>query len=189
MRNRWVRGPVLAGLAMALCCAGVTGAADPDVSGDGSPPSVTGPGDGRPTPWTDDAERQAEPWPEAEGEVVRLLNEKRSQAGCSALSTDRVLAEAAREHSRARAGGGTAAGAPFLQSASAGDRARDRGYDRVAGEVVARGFETPDEAVRAWTDHSGHTRVLMKCSAKEIGAGVVHDEDGPFWTLILGYGS
>ncbi|MFD6950427.1 SCP-like extracellular protein [Nocardiopsis sp. TSRI0078] len=188
MRNRWVRGPVLAGLAMALCCAGVTGAADP--FGEGAPPPASGPGGGWPPPWVSGSEaEQAEPWPEAEAEVVRLLNTKRAEAGCSALGTDEVLAKAAREHSQARAGGGSATGSPFLHEASAGDRARDLGYDRVAGEVVARGFETPEEAVRAWTSHSGHDKVLMRCSAKEVGAGVVHDEDGPFWTLVLGYGS
>jgi uncharacterized protein YkwD len=187
MRNRWVRGPVLAGLAMALCCAGVTGAADPDVFGDGSSPSASGSGGGWPPPWAGGAEDQAEPWPEAE--VVRLVNEQRTRAGCDALGTDKVLAEAAREHSQARAGGGSDTGALFSHGTSAGDRARELGYDRVAGEIVARGFETPEEAVRTWTSHSGHEKVLLRCSAQEVGAGVVHDEDGPFWTLILGYGS
>ena len=190
MRNRVVRGSVLA-MAMALCCAGVSGAADPDVFGDfGSPPSFTGPDTGWPSsPWSEDLTGHGDAWPEAEDEVVRLVNEERSRAGCDPLKVDEVLGQAAREHSHSLARDGAVTQKGSLHNSSAGDRARDKGYDRTAGEIVASGYDTAEDVVRAWTGRSGMGSMLMNCDVKETGVGVVRADDGPYWTQILGYGS
>lgn len=195
MKNPLVRGPVLAGMAMALCCVGLTGAADPDAFGDGeSPPPLieSGASSTWPPPWIDgsaDQTEQAKTWPEAEAEIVRMVNEERSQAGCDPLSTDGLLSEAAREHSQDLAQRGTLSLANFFEDSSAGERARDKGYERTSGEIVASGFETAEKAVQAWTRSPGHSKVLLDCGSVETGVGVVLAEGGPYWTQILGYGS
>lgn len=189
MRNL-LRGRVLAGMAAAaVCCAGVTGAADPgDVfAGSGAPSSLQGPGSGNgwPPPWTQDP---VDPWPEAEAEVVRLVNEARPGYGCGKLSAHELLTQAAREHSQDMVGGGFSGGS-FFGGSSARDRARDLGYAHPSGEIVASGFETAEDAVRAWTTRGGHNTVLADCEAEDIGVGVVKDEDGSHWTVILGHGT
>lgn len=189
MRNL-LRGRVLAGMAAAaVCCAGVTGAADPgDVFADGGKPSATqgtGSGGGWPPPWTQ--EDPADPWPEAEAEVVRLVNDARPGYGCEKLSAHELLTRAAREHSQAEAGGSGFPGGGFFGSSSARDRARDLGYAHPSGEIVASGFETAEEAVEAWT-RRGHNQVLADCGAEHVGVGVVKGEGGPYWTVILGRG-
>lgn len=191
MRNRVVRGSVL-GMAMVLCCAGVSGAADPDVFGDlGPPSSIAWPGTGWPSPWSENLTEHGDAWPEAEEKVVRLVNEERSRAGCDPLKVDEVLGQAAREHSHslARDGAGPRKGPFHDSSSSAGDRARDKGYDRTAGELTASGYDTPEDVVRAWTGRSGMGSMLTNCDVKETGVGVVRADDGPYWTQILGYGS
>ncbi|PDP85325.1 SCP-like extracellular protein [Glycomyces fuscus] len=175
----------------ALCCAGVTGAADPgDVFTDGGAPSSTqGPGTGGdwPPPWTQDP--AADPWPEAEAEVVRLVNEKRPGYGCGKLSADELLTQAAREHSQGLAGDGGGSGGWFFGGSSARDRAHDLGYAHPSGEIVASGFETAEEAVQAWTKRGVHNQVLADCNAEDIGVGVVKGDDGPHWTVVLGHGA
>jgi uncharacterized protein YkwD len=177
--------------AAALCCAGVTGAADPgDVfTNSGAPSSTQGPagtGGGWTSPWGQDP---ADPWPEAEAEVVRLVNDKRPGYGCEKLGTDEVLTQAAREHSQGMAGDGERSGGWFFGGSSARDRAHDLGYAHPSGEIVASGFETAEEAVRSWTKRGVHNQVLADCAAEDIGVGVVKGEDGHHWTVILGHGS
>lgn len=182
MRNL-VRGPVLAGMAVLVCCAGVTGAAHPEAAGASTTePSTTG----WPPPWVE--EEPAQTWTEAETDVVRLVNGKR--AGCGDLTVHETLTEAAREHSRSMARDGGGAGPWSFGRESAIERAREHGYDRPSGQIVASGFETAEEAVRAWTRHDGYTRVLTDCDAEDIGVGVVREESGgPYWTVVLGHGA
>ncbi|WP_051064609.1 CAP domain-containing protein [Nocardiopsis halotolerans] len=186
-----LRGPILAGMAAAVCCATVTGAAHPDAAGNGSAPSsAPGVGADWPPPWVQDEDDAAEPWTEAEDKVVRLVNAERPEYGCDALEVDDVLADAAREHSQSEAGGGGFDSPWFFGGhSSATDRAHDKGYSRVAGEIVASGFESAEEAVEAWTSRHGHPGVLGNCDAEDIGVGVVHGDGGPYWTVIFGYGS
>ncbi|MFC9086405.1 CAP domain-containing protein [Nocardiopsis dassonvillei] len=191
MRNL-LRGRALAGMAAAaVCCAGVTGAADPgDVfAGGGTPSAVQGAGSGGgwPPPWSQ--EEPADPWTEAEAEVVRLVNDKRPGYGCGKLSAHELLTQAAREHSQDQAGdSGFPGGGFFGGSSSARDRARGLGYAHPSGEIVANGFETAEEAVEAWT-RRGHNQVLADCEAEHIGVGVVKGDGGPYWTVVLGHGA
>ncbi|WP_159945202.1 MULTISPECIES: CAP domain-containing protein [unclassified Nocardiopsis] len=197
MRKRLVRGSVLAATVLALCCTGASAAAaDPDVFGEtGAPASVTAPGAAPPplgtdvpSPWGD-LTGYGDPWPEAEAAVVRLVNKERSKAGCTALKVDTRLAEAAREHSHSLARDGSVSMTGFFPGSSARDRAHGKGYSRTAGEIVASGFETAEEAVKAWTRHTGPGNSLTNCDVKETGVGVVVTDRSTYWTQILGYGS
>ncbi|MEW2302313.1 CAP domain-containing protein [Streptomyces sp. NPDC006655] len=59
-------------------------------------------------------------------------------------------------------------------------------------ENVAVGYETPEEAVRAWMQHDeewgwGHRNAILRCETKR--AGVSHYQGGPwghYWTLDMG---
>ncbi|MDE3724976.1 CAP domain-containing protein [Nocardiopsis sp. N85] len=192
MRKKSVRGTVLVGIAMALCCVGVTGAADPEGVADGrtgvSSPFVRTGADDWPPSWAIGAEPpKADFWHEAETTIVRLVNEERSKAGCAPLKTHGSLTRAAREHSQDMARRG-ALGHVGSDGTSASDRVRATGYKKPAGEIIADGYETPEKAVRAWKESPGHRRALLNCSLVDTGVGVVRADDGPYWTQVFGYG-
>lgn len=199
MANRPYRRSILVGAAVALCCTGVTGAADPWSSRVDMAP-VSGPAlhgqqhTGPPWPMTENvphtwgtAEKAPRFWAEAEKAVVRLVNKERSTAGCGSLSVDGRLARAAREHSRDMARISTLShrGSDGRSSQS---RAAAAGYENWAGEVIASGYESAEQTVREWMRSPGHRSVLLNCSTKHTGVGVVKSEGGPYWVQTFGHG-
>ncbi|MEV6599820.1 CAP domain-containing protein [Actinoplanes sp. NPDC051346] len=126
----------------------------------------------------------------AEAEVVRLVNQERAKAGCSALTVDARLAGAARAHSR------DMAAKRFFshtnpQGKSASQRVTAAGYRfRLTGENIAFGQATPAAVMRAWMNSSGHRANILKCGYKNIGVGLAFRNDSgrqvPMWTQEFG---
>jgi len=118
-------------------------------------------------------------------EVVRLTNEKRTQAGLLPLSLNSTLSQAAQ-----------AKGADMLNKGYWAHVAPDGtqpwvfftnfGYKyRYAGENLARDFANPQSAVEAWMNSPSHKENLLSPKYKEIGIGVVEGNLAGVDTTII----
>lgn len=188
MRHHWK--PILMGTALTLCCASVTGGAHPDTADTdpGTPLPVARAGDAAESPQPRAEASSARSGSEAEEETVNLVNRARARNGCDPVEVDERLARAAREHSRYMAEQGTMTHVGS-QGRSYAERAKAAGYDRPSGEVIAAGYETASETVRAWVDSPGHREVIMNCDSVDTGVGVVAADGRLYWTQVFGFGS
>ncbi|TQM10040.1 CAP domain-containing protein [Pseudonocardia kunmingensis] len=114
--------------------------------------------------------------------VVALVNEEREAAGCSPVSVDDALTEAAGRHSRDQAERGEM-GHEGSDGSRVGDRATDAGYRWSSiGENVASGTTSPERAMQLWMESSGHRKNILNCKFQDIGVARV---DG-YWTQDFG---
>ncbi|MFD3457938.1 CAP domain-containing protein [Streptomyces sp. NPDC058691] len=116
--------------------------------------------------------------------LVKLVNQERSKAGCSALKLNGKLTDAAQEHSADMAETGT-----MSHTGSDGSTPSDRisaaGYNwRSYGENVAYGYSSPSAVMQGWMNSPGHKRNILDCSFKEIGVGLA--QPGSYWTQDFG---
>ncbi|MEU6347614.1 CAP domain-containing protein [Streptomyces sp. NPDC046977] len=116
--------------------------------------------------------------------LVKLVNQERAKAGCSALTVNARLTDAAQEHSADMADTGT-----MSHTGSDGSTPSDRisaaGYNwRSYGENVAYGYSSPSAVMKGWMNSPGHKRNILDCSFKEIGVGLA--QPGSYWTQDFG---
>jgi uncharacterized protein YkwD len=118
------------------------------------------------------------------GEVLRLTNAERAEAGCGPLHADSRLAAAAQGHSADMASRGY-----FAHVAPEGetpwDRARKAGYDTPSAENIAMGYRTAADVVAAWMRSQDHRQNILNCSSHALGVGF--DPRGYYWTQLFGY--
>ncbi|WP_446674095.1 stalk domain-containing protein [Paenibacillus sp. 598K] len=120
---------------------------------------------GQPAPQTPDTESA---WA---AQVVSLVNEARSQAGLSALSSDSALARVAFDKAKDMADNdyfdhdSPTHGSPFEMMDAYGI---SYGY---AGENIAKGQRTPQEVVDAWMNSPGHRANILSDNFTTIGVG------------------
>ncbi len=118
-------------------------------------------------------------------EVVRLTNEKRTQAGLSLLNLNSMLSQAAQ-----------AKGADMLNKGYWAHVAPDGtqpwtfftnfGYKyRYAGENLARDFSSASSAVEAWMNSASHRENLLSSKYKEVGIGVIEGNLAGVDTTII----
>ena len=103
--------------------------------------------------------------------VVEMTNFQRSQAGLAPLKLNQKLSEAAYTHSR-----DMALNDYFSHTGSDGSdvtaRVRSAGYRYLnAGENIAAGYATPEEAMQGWMNSPGHRANILFPNVKEIGVG------------------
>jgi uncharacterized protein YkwD len=116
------------------------------------------------------------------GTVVALVNEERESAGCSAVTVDDALTEAAERHSRDQADRGEM-GHEGSDGSRVGDRATDVGYRWSSiGENVASGTTSAARAMELWMESSGHRDNIVNCKFREIGVAQVEG----YWTQVFG---
>jgi len=118
-------------------------------------------------------------------EVIRLTNEKRSQAGLLPLSENPILSAAAqakgadmlnRDYWAHIAPDGTQPWKFFI----------DFGYKyRYAGENLARDFSNPSSAVDAWMASPTHKENLLSPRYKEVGIAVIEGDIAGVDTTII----
>ena len=118
-------------------------------------------------------------------EVIRLTNEKRSQAGLLPLTENPTLSAAAqakgadmlnRDYWAHIAPDGTQPWKFFI----------DFGYKyRYAGENLARDFSNPSSAVDAWMASPTHKENLLSSKYKEIGIAVIEGDLAGVDTTII----
>ncbi|MFJ4468411.1 sigma-70 family RNA polymerase sigma factor [Streptomyces sp. NPDC089424] len=140
-----------------------------------------------PTRSAPSAPPQTQPAPTgAVAQVVALVNEERSAAGCGPLSEDGQLNQAAQGHSQ------DMAARDFFDhtnpdGADPGQRTTAAGYDwSTYGENIARGQQTPQAVMDSWMNSPGHRANILNCSFKDIGVGIHEGSGGPWWTQNFG---
>ncbi|WP_030972655.1 MULTISPECIES: CAP domain-containing protein [unclassified Streptomyces] len=116
--------------------------------------------------------------------VLTLVNNERSKAGCSPLTTNAKLTKAAQDHSKDMASHRNMSHTGS-DGSSPGDRITRAGYSWSSyGENVAYGYSTPEKVMAAWMSSPGHKRNILDCSFKEIGIGLA--QPNSYWTQDFG---
>lgn len=124
---------------------------------------------------------------EMEDRVVELVNEQRTSNGCRALTPSGKLRKAARRHTVTMAQAGVMSHqlpgeAKFSTRIT---RAGYRGW-RLVAENIARGFSSPESVMDAWMNSPSHRHNILNCRLREIGVGVVLEDDQLWWTQDFG---
>ncbi|MEU9577131.1 CAP domain-containing protein [Streptomyces chilikensis] len=122
----------------------------------------------------------------ARAQVLQLVNQERSAAGCSPVKADGELVELADDFSRAMAEQG------FFDhtdpsGATPWDRAEAAGVSNLGGENIARGQADAAAVMEAWMNSDGHRANILNCDFKSLGVGVHFASGGPWWTQAFGY--
>lgn len=118
-----------------------------------------------------------------EQEVIRLVNEIRTENGLKALAYDWELARVARYKSQDMkdnkyfAHNSPVYGTPFQMIKSFGISYRS------AGENIAKGYATPQAVVNAWMNSPGHRANILNAGYTRIGVGYV--AGGNYWTQMF----
>ena len=118
-----------------------------------------------------------------EKEVVRLVNDIRTQRGLPELTYNWELSRVARYKSQDMKDNkyfshtSPVYGTPFQMMKSFGITYRS------AGENIARGQRSPEAVVNAWMNSSGHRANILSTSFTQIGVGYV--ADGNYWTQMF----
>ncbi|GIF14066.1 CAP domain-containing protein [Actinoplanes teichomyceticus] len=115
-------------------------------------------------------------------QILALVNRQRERSGCRPVTLDRRLIEAANRHAA-----DMARREYFEHTSPNGDRAGERvseaGYHwRWYGENIARGQESPWEAMDGWMNSPQHRENIVDCRLDEMGVGLALDRDRtPYW--------
>ena len=118
-----------------------------------------------------------------EQEVIRLVNEIRTENGLKSLSYDWELARVARFKSQDMKDNkyfshtSPVYGTPFQMIRNFGISYRS------AGENIARGYSTPQAVVNGWMNSSGHRANILNANYTHIGVGYV--SGGNYWTQMF----
>lgn len=118
-----------------------------------------------------------------EKEVIRLVNNIRTENGLKPLQENWELSRVARYKSQDMADNryfshtSPTYGSPFQMIKAFG-----LSY-RFAGENIAYGQRTPQEVVNAWMNSSGHRANILHASYTQIGVGYV--ASGRYWTQMF----
>lgn len=144
------------------------------------PPPTSTPTPVTPTPTP---KRNPTPLPELEQALIDAINAERIALGLSPPHRDERLIQAARRHSLDMATNrfcdhtGSDGSDPLA-------RIRESGYPMASGsEVIACGYQTPDDVVRAWKNSPGHWAILTSATYVDIGCGAVQASNGTrYWT-------
>ena len=118
-----------------------------------------------------------------EEEVVRLVNEIRSEYGLNKLTSNWQLSRVARYKSQDMHDNkyfshqSPIYGTPFEMMKNFGIQ-----YN-TAGENIAKGYASPKAVVDGWMNSSGHRANILGASYKQIGVGYV--SDGSYWTQMF----
>jgi uncharacterized protein YkwD len=121
----------------------------------------------------------------AEAEVLALVNQQRTAAGCPALTASSALAGLARAHSAdMRDRGYFSHDTP--EGLSPFQRADAAGITTMRAENIAMGQATPADVMAAWMASPGHRANILNCSLRTLGVGVASGTRGPWWTQDFG---
>ncbi len=120
-----------------------------------------------------------------ERELIDRANAERKKAGLTPLIAEQLLNLAASAHGLNLAKRATLS--HELDEQSVGDRLIRVGFAWVkCGENIARGQETPTEAIDSWMKSPGHRANMLGATYTHIGVACSQDADGQkYWTMVL----
>ncbi|MEU8655063.1 CAP domain-containing protein [Streptomyces sp. NPDC048737] len=126
----------------------------------------------------------ASPASAAVARVVALVNSERVKVGCSPVTLNAKLSQAAQAHSADMASHNTMSHTGS-DGSDPGQRITRAGYLwSTYGENVAYGYSTPEQVMAGWMASAGHKRNILDCGFKEIGVGLA--QPGNYWTQDFG---
>lgn len=118
-----------------------------------------------------------------EEEVIRLVNERRKEAGLTELKTDWELSRIARYKSQdMRQNGYFSHTSPTYGTPFEMIKAFGLSY-KTAGENIAYGQRTPQEVMNAWMNSPGHRANILNAGFTRIGVG--YEPNGNYWTQMF----
>lgn len=123
-------------------------------------------------------------------QVVNLVNQKRSRAGCRPVRYDSRLAAAAQAHAADMAARGYFSH-DTPEGAGPQHRAGAAGYDPEGwtGENIARDYHDAETVMANWMGSRQNRDIILNCDARDIGMGLARDRLGsPFWVQTFGAG-
>jgi uncharacterized protein YkwD len=124
-----------------------------------------------------------------EQQVIDLINHRRREHGCPAVSTSPELSSAAMRHSL-----DIATNNFFSHTGSDGstfvNRAKDAKYVYwPSGEILAAGYTTPSAVVNGWMKSDGHRNIILTCANDDIGISLQTNPASQYrhyWTGVFG---
>jgi uncharacterized protein YkwD len=117
-------------------------------------------------------------------QVISLVNDERTQAGCKPLTEESHLTKAAQDYSDDMSARNFFAhtnpeGVTFDQ------RIKNAGYSKPGAENIAKGQTSASQVMTAWMNSEGHRANILNCSLTKIGVGVT--TKGWYWVQDFGY--
>lgn len=128
-------------------------------------------------------------WSAVELRAVDLINQQRRANGCPAVTINRELSIAAKQHSQDMAQNNYFSHTG-LDGSNFSQRARAAGYQYFASaEIIAGGQATADGAVTGWMTSAPHRSIILTCANQDIGIGFAANpasQWGYYWTAVFG---
>jgi hypothetical protein len=128
--------------------------------------------------------------------VLELINEYRQDNGLEPLLLSSTLSVASERHSedmgeRDFFAHNTASSSYYPAGSEPWDRMDAEGYDynTYKGENIAAGYETAEEAFRAWRESPSHNRAMLEGDYRVVGIGrknIPGSGFGWYWTTDFG---
>ncbi|GGV87343.1 CAP domain-containing protein [Streptomyces massasporeus] len=123
-----------------------------------------------------------------EAQVLALVNKERAAAGCSPVTANDRLTQAADDYSDVMASSGVMSHTG-PDGSTMTTRVEAAGYQwSTLGENIARGQADAASVMKSWMNSPGHRANILNCSFKELGVGVHFGDGGPWWTQNFGAG-
>jgi uncharacterized protein YkwD len=117
-------------------------------------------------------------------QVVNLVNEERSSAGCKPLGEESHLTKAAQDYSDDMSARNffshtNPEGVTFDQ------RIKNAGNPKPGAENIAKGQTSAAQVMDSWMNSEGHRANILNCSLTKIGVGFT--KAGNYWVQDFGY--
>ncbi|MFJ4277570.1 CAP domain-containing protein [Streptomyces massasporeus] len=123
-----------------------------------------------------------------EAQVLSLVNKERAAAGCSPVTANDRLTQAADDYSDVMASSGVMSHTG-PDGSTMTTRVEAAGYQwSTLGENIAQGQADAASVMKSWMNSPGHRANILNCSFKELGVGVHFGDGGPWWTQDFGAG-
>lgn len=113
--------------------------------------------------------------------VLDLVNQERSKRGLSALQMDRDLLDAAMARAFETSIG-------FSHTRPTGERCFSAS-SKMAGENIASGQWSPEDAMGSWMNSSGHRANILDSDYRSVGIGCVCVSGTYYWVQCFGVGA
>jgi uncharacterized protein YkwD len=121
-------------------------------------------------------------------EVLRLVNQERTQRGTAAVTWNQTLADQATEYACELIGYDYFDHVNPFTGSTLATRTTDSGYKYwIVGENLAAGQRTPAEVVAAWMNSPCHRQNVLNPAFTELGVGIRYGGDyGYYWVQEFG---
>ncbi len=122
------------------------------------------------------------PFAPVQQQVLALINHNREKVGCSPVTLDSRLIEAANRHAADMARQGYF-GHNSKNGQNPGQRVTGAGYRwRLFGENIALGQDSPWDVVNGWMASPEHRATIADCKLDQMGVGLaLNAKRTPYW--------